>query len=226
VPSHFHRSDLVWGALAGLGGALGIATLYAALAVGRMGVVSPITAVIGASVPVAVGLSLGERPGALALAGVALAFAAVVLVSADPRTLRLSLDEPGLLLAIGSGLGIGLSYVALSRSAPDAGVAVLAPARIVSVVLLIGWARGRGESFRVPRASLAVICGAGALDMGANILYILATRSGMLALVAVITSLYPASTVFLARIFLHERLSPIQWAGVACAAGGVVLIAL
>jgi drug/metabolite transporter (DMT)-like permease len=226
VPSRFHQSDLVWGALAGLGGAVGIAALYAALAVGRMGVISPLTAVIGASVPVAVGLALGERPSAAALAGIALAFVAVVLVSADPRTLRLSFEEPGLMLAVVSGLGIGLSLVALSRSSSDSGIAALAPARVVSVALLLLWARGRRESLRVPRGALAVILGAGALDMLANVFYVVATRSGLLAVVAVITSLYPASTVFLARIFLRERLAVLQWAGVACAIAGVVLIAL
>ena len=71
-----------------------------------------------------------------------------------------------------------------------------------------------------------MILGAGALDMAANVLYVVATRSGLLAVVAVITSLYPATTVLLARVFLHERLAPLQWAGAACAVAGVVLIAL
>ncbi len=226
VPSRFERADLGWGALAGIGSAVGIAALYAALAIGRMGIVSPITAVVGASVPVAVGLAAGERPALAALIGIVLAFVAVVLVSADPRTLRLSLDEPGLALALISGLGIGVIYVALSRSSPGSGVAVLAPARVVSVALLVLWARSRRESFRVAPAALGVILGAGALDMSANVLYLIATRFGLLSLVAVITSLYPATTVFLARIFLHERLALLQWAGVACAITGVVLIAL
>lgn len=226
VPSRFHQADLAWGALAGVGGAVGIAALYAALAVGRMGVISPLTGVIGASVPVAVGLALGERPSLFELSGIALAFVAVVLVSADPQTLRLSFEEPGLLLAVVSGLGMGLSLVALSRSTPDSGLAVLAPSRAVSVVLLLLWVRGRHEPLRVPRGALAVILGGGALDMLANVLYVVATRSGLLAVVAVVTSLYPASTVFLARIFLRERLAALQWAGVACAVAGVVLIAL
>jgi drug/metabolite transporter (DMT)-like permease len=225
VPSHFHGSDLIWGALAGVGGAVGIAALYAALAIGRMGVVSPLTAVIGASVPVALGLALGERPPLAAMAGIGLAFVAVALVSADPQTLRLSFEEPGLVLAVVSGFGIGFMLVALSRSSPDSGVAALAPARVVSVLLLLLWARGRHESLRVPREALAVILCAGALDMGANVLYIVATHHGMLAVVAVITSLYPAATVFLARVFLRERLAALQWAGVACAVTGVVLIA-
>jgi len=225
VPSRLAPPDVAWGVLAGAGGAVGIGALYAALAVGRMGVVSPITAVVGSSFPVAVGLALGERPAPAALAGVALAFIAVVLVSADARTLRLSLREPGLALALLGGLGIGLSLVALSRGSPGAGLALLAPARVTSVLLLLVWARLRRESLRTAPATLRLILPAGALDMAANILYVVATRSGMLALVAVITGLYPAATVFLARVFLHERLTTVQWAGVACATAGVILIA-
>jgi drug/metabolite transporter (DMT)-like permease len=226
VPSVFRASDLPWGILAGIGGAVGIGALYAALAIGRMGIVSPITAVVGASVPVAVGLALGERPSLLELAGVALAFVAVALVSANADTLRPSIHEPGLGLALISGLGIGISLTALSRGGHGVGLALLGPTRVVSVLLLLAWAFARRESLRPATGSLPTILGAGALDMGANVLYVLATQRGMLAIVAVITSLYPASTVFLARIFLREKLTSLQWIGVACAAGGVVMIAL
>ena len=133
VPSHFHRGDLVWGALAGVGrrdrhrSAVRRARDRAhghhlAADRGDRGVRS------------GNGRSRVRRTArAAALAGIALAFVAVVLVSADPQTLRLSFEEPGLVLAIVSGLGIGLMLVALSRSAPDCGIAVLAPARVVSV---------------------------------------------------------------------------------------------
>ena len=108
------------GVAAGIAGGVAIACLYAALAVGRMGIVSPITAVVGASVPVAVGLALGQRPPPLALAGIALAFLAVGLVSANAETRSISLREPGLLLALTSGAGIGLLYVFLSRAVTKA----------------------------------------------------------------------------------------------------------
>jgi len=224
-PGHFYAADMLWGVGAGLAGGIAIAALYAALAEGRMGVVSPITAVVGASVPVAVGLWIGERPAPIVLVGIALAFVAVALVSINGETRSISLREPGLALALVSGLGIGVLYVFLSRSHPDSGLAILVPTRITSIVLLVAYALVRRESLRPASGSLPMILVAGAFDMSANVLYVIAARQGFLATVAVLTSLYPASTVLLARIVLHERLERLQWCGVACAACGVALIA-
>ena len=190
-----------------------------------MGVISPITAVIGATIPVAIGIALGERPAPLELAGVACAFVAVAFVSANAETKRLSLSEPGLVLALVSGTGIGMLFVMLALGHRDAGLARVAVARVTSIVLLVAYAAVRRESLRPAPGSLAVIFIAGALDMAANVLYVLSTRYGMLAVVAVLTSLYPGSTVFLARIFLRETLSRMQWIGVGFAAAGVALIA-
>jgi drug/metabolite transporter (DMT)-like permease len=225
VPGTFHWADVPFGIAAGVAAAAGIAFLYAALARGRMGIVSPITAVVGAAIPVLVGLAMGERPGTLAMAGVAAALLAVVLVSADAGTGRLQLRDPAVLLALASGAGIGALYVFLSKSSPDAGLWILVPTRITSMIVLGLYTLASRERPVLTAAGLAVIALAGALDMAANVLYVLATREGMLALVAVVTSLYPASTVFLARLFLDERLSRVQWLGVAFAAAGVVLIA-
>jgi len=225
LPGRFYAGDVVWGVLAGVGGGVGIAALYAGLAVGRMGVVSPISAVIGASVPVLAGFAQGERPGAPALTGVVCAFVAVALVSANAETMRLSWREPGLAPAILSGIGIGVLYVGLAHGHADAGLARIAAARVASLLLLVSYALARRESLRRAPGAVAVILLAGALDMSANVLYVLATGRGLLAIVAVLTSLYPASTVFLAWAVLKERLTGSQWAGVALAACGVVLIA-
>ncbi len=225
-PGPFYASDVVWGILGGVGGSVGIVALYAALAVGRMGVVSPITAVVSASVPVIVGFAAGDRPPVLGIVGVAFAFVAVALVSANAETRGISLTEPGLILALLSGAGIGLLYVMLARGHADAGFTLLAIVRATSVMLLIGYALLRRESLRPAPGSLRLILLAGALDMSANVLYVASTRHGLLAIVAVLTSLYPASTVFLARIILRETLTPIQWVGVAFAATGVALIAV
>ena len=221
----FYIDDALIGAGAGIAGGVAIAALYAALAVGRMGVISPITAVIGASVPVVYGFALGERAAPAALAGVALAFVAVALVSANLETRSLSSREPGVLLAILSGLAIGALYVLLSRGHHDGVLGRLAIARVVSVIVLCTYALVRRESLRPAPQALPLVLAAGALDMSANVLYVFATNSGMLAIVAVLTSLYPASTVFLARAFLGERLTAWQWLGVGLAACGVVLIA-
>jgi uncharacterized membrane protein len=224
IPGRFYASDIGFGIGAGIAGAVGIGALYAALAVGRMGVVSPITAVVGASVPVVVGFALGQRPPALAVAGILLAFVAVALVSANAETRRISMREPGLALALLSGSGIGILYVCLSRGHADGGFALLAITRVTSLAIMILYTLVRRESLRPAPGGLTTILVAGALDMGANVLYVLAARHGLLAIVAVLTSLYPASTVFLARIVLHERLQSLQWFGVGCAGCGVALI--
>ncbi len=225
VPAHVRASDVEWGLLAGLFGAIGIGALYAALAIGRMGLVSPVTAVVGAAVPVAWGLFFGERPGWAALTGIALAFVAVALVSTDAQTLRISRREPGLGLALVSGLAIGLLYLVLARAHADSGLTVLAASRAGSIPLLTAYALAMRESLRPSRDLWPALAAAGALDMAANVLYVLSARMGSLAVAAVLTSLYPAATVFLARIILGERLSRIQWLGVGCAVAGVVFIA-
>ena len=226
LPGRFYWSDVGFGVAAGIGGAVGIAALYAALAAGRMGIVSPITAVVGASVPVVVGLALHERPSWPALAGVILAFVAVALVSADAESKRISLREPGVALALLSGVAIGVLYVFLSRAHHDAGVVLLATTRVTSLAILTTFALVRREKLRPAPGGLPTILLAGGLDMLANVLYFFAARYGLLSLVAVLTSLYPASTIFLARVVLGERLLPTQWAGVALATVGVMLIAL
>jgi drug/metabolite transporter (DMT)-like permease len=225
VPSHFYQTDVLVGLGAGVCGALGIAALYAALAIGRMGVVSPITAVVGASVPVVWGFATGERPAAAAVAGVVLAFLAVGLVSTNEETRRISLREPGLGLALASGAGIGFLYVLLAHAHHDSGLSVLATSRLTSIPLLLAYALIRRERLRPP-TNLLLSVAVAVLDMAANLLYVLAARVGLLAIVAVLTSLYPASTVFLARIVLGEKLNRVQWLGVGCAFCGVLLIAL
>ena len=225
-PGHFYASDIAWGMAAGVAGSVAIVALYAALAVGQMGVVSPITAVIGASVPVVAGILLGERPATLAILGLAFAFVAVVLVSANAQTKRISLAQPGFVLAIVSGTAIGALFILLGFGHGDAGLARLAITRVTSISVLTGYALARRESLRPANGSLRVIFAAGALDMAANVLFVASTRYGLLAIVAVLTSLYPASTVVLARFVLHERLSRSQWFGIGLAACGVACIAL
>ncbi len=222
---HVDVRDAGIGAAAGVAGAIAIVALYAALAIGRMGVVSPVTAVIGASVPVVVGFGLGERVGAGGVAGVVLAFLAVALVSANLESRSFSLREPGIGLALVSGLAIGGLYVLLAGGRADAAFERLACARGTSFAVLLIYAFVRGENLRPVSNAMRFVVAAGVLDMSANILYVLAASSGMLAIVALITSLYPASTVFLARYVLDERLSRSQWFGVGLATCAIVLIA-
>ncbi len=226
APTPITLDDWRIGACAGVAGAGAIVALYAALAVGRMGVVSPVNAVVGASVPVVFAIGFGERPSAFAYAGVLCALVAVVLVSLDAKSGRLSLREPGVFLAVLSGIAIGVLYVTLGGAHGGAGFGRLVVTRVVSLAVLGVYLAVRREPIRPAPASMRFIAPAGVLDMGANVLFVAAAHGGLLSLVSVVTSLYPVSTVLLARFFLKESLSAVQWTGVACAIGGVVLVAL
>jgi uncharacterized membrane protein len=220
-------SDWIWGGVAGLSGGIGVALLYRALAVGVMAVVAPTTAVCAVLVPVLIAIALGERPHARASAGIALAIAAIVLVSQSAATSGSEATRPsrtGLDLALASGVAIGLFFLALARTNAAAGLWPLLAARVVSVSLFGAMAALSGVRIGMPPPVLATALGGGAVDMVANLLYLLASRAGPLTLVVTLTSLYPASTVLLARVVVGERLAPRQWAGVMCALVAIVTI--
>jgi drug/metabolite transporter (DMT)-like permease len=176
------------------------------------------------TVPVVVGLALGERPTALAAIGILAAITAVVLISQTGAIEAGKRPTTGLAVAIASGIAIGFFLVCLERSGDAAGLWPLIVARIASVSCFALAAVKLRERLRPRQGSLAIVLGGGALDMIANALYLVAVRHGPLSIVATLASLYPASTILLARIVLRERLRLLQQAGVACAAVAVVLI--
>jgi drug/metabolite transporter (DMT)-like permease len=239
------RSDLGFGAVAGVTGSVGVALLYLALAIGPMSVVAPVTAVCAAVVPLGIGLVLGERPHPWAALGVLLALIAVALLSqseAPPRAAepvgggsasleqRLLARPPagrpgrGVRVAVASGVGVGLFFAALAQTTAGAVLWPLAISRAVSIALFLSLALATGRPAGVPHAALLPALGCGALDMVANAFYLAAVRQGQLGLVATLASLYPASTVVLARIVLGERLGMWQQVGVGGAVAAIVLI--
>jgi drug/metabolite transporter (DMT)-like permease len=216
-------ADLAWGAAAGLAGGIGLGLLYRALAIGTMSVVAPTTAVCGVSIPVVAGILLGERPSPLTAAGMALALVAIVLVSQEKRAAGQG-SSRGLGLALFSGVAIGIFYLVLAETSPNAGLWPLLSSRVTSVSLFtIGAIAGR-HTWRMPPRVTGLVVACGVLDMIANALYLVASRSGPLSVVVTLTSLYPASTVILARVVLRERLSAWQVTGVFCALAAVILI--
>ena len=219
-------SDYLWGALAGLGGGIGIALLYHALSIGRMGVVSPITAVIGSGIPVVVSAIRGDHLAWTQWLGICVAFVAIVLISssAEPSGER-EISTAGVKEALFAGLAFGAFLLFLANTHREAGIHNLVAARISSISVLILIAGATRTSLVPARTALPLIIFTGAIDMTANALYVLATLNGALSIAAVLTSLYPASTVFLARVTLGERLSLVQRFGVAFALLGVGLIA-
>lgn len=227
--AHLTRHDVLFGALAGVTGSTGVALLYLALAIGPMSVVAPVTAVCAAIVPLLIGLAIGERPHPLAGLGVLLALASVGLLGqsdspAEGETRRPAGLGRGVRVALASGVAIGGFFAALAQTSAAAVMWPLAISRTVSVTVFLTIALAGGRPAGVPRAALAPALACGALDMVANALYMTAARQGQLGLVATLASLYPASTVLLARIVLGERLGRWQQVGVVAAVAAIVLI--
>lgn len=215
----------IWGAAAGIIGAGTLAIFYAALASGAMSLVAPLSA-CGAVVPVTVALATGARPGPLAFAGMALALGGVVLIARREEG-ALKLTRKVLGLSAAAALGIGLMLALLQQGADAAGTSglgVVAAARAASVTVTIGALMFTRTVPRAAAGDLAPVAAIGIADTGANALFAVASEAGSDALVAVLGSLYPVTTVLLARGLLAERLSPRQAAGVALALGGAALI--
>ncbi|MEV1171334.1 DMT family transporter [Nonomuraea sp. NPDC049784] len=225
LPGTASTPALSWGLAAGLSGAAGLVLFYRALATGVMSVVAPTTAVTSAALPVMFGLATGERPAFWALVGVALALGAVLLVSQDKSAER-SGSVTSVLVALAAGAGFGGFFILLAMAPHEAGLWPLVGARLSSVTVVAMLALATRRTLKPGPGSLHIIVAAGVLDMAANVLYLLAQQDGLLSLVAVLVSLYPASTLLLARQVLGERLRAIQVAGVACALGAVALIAV
>lgn len=213
-----------WGMLAGLAGGVALMCFYAALAAGTMGIVAPISA-LGLVVPVLAGLLAGERPSLVQMIGIGVAVAGVILAS-GPELSGGASPRP-LLLAAAAGFGFGLTLLFLAQSADT--LPTLAMMRVASVGLLCAvllvLRRTTGARIRPTARELPALAFVGVADLGANGLYALAAETGLLSVVAVLASLYPAVTVVLAWRFGHERLARIQVAGVGAALAGVILLA-
>jgi drug/metabolite transporter (DMT)-like permease len=224
--ARFDAGAVAWGAVSGLASAAAFALLYRTLALGPMSVLSPVTALVSAALPVSVGLAAGERVGPLAVGGMTLALLAVVVVSGGVGTRGLRPSRTALALAFGAGAAIALQLICLDQAPDDSGVAPLIVGRVVSSAVVIGAALAWHGRLGDTRPSLPASAAAGALDSLANFAFLLAVRDGDLAVVAVITALYPAGTVLLARALLGERIAPSQLAGLGLAAVAVSLLAL
>lgn len=213
--------DALWGASAGLLGTLGLTAFYRSLAIGRMGINAPITAVLAASLPVIFSVFTQGLPGPWQLSGFVLALLSVALVS---RPERASGRPEGLGLALLAGLGFGSFFILISRVSAHAVFWPLASARIVSLLFMIVFVRIRGEQMLPKKSIFPLILLAGSLDVAGNVFFILAVHAGRLDVASILSSLYPAVTVLLAAIILRERVSRIQAIGIALALCAILLI--
>ena len=204
--------QLWWAALAGANGAFGLLALYSALASGRMGIAAPISGLVGAVVPVLAGMRLHGPPGALRLAGFALALVGVWLLTAAGDSAERARPRE-LVLPFLAGVSFGLFLVFIHRAGGSAIFWPLTTARATSMAVLaaIGVVTG---TLRLPgRSAIGLTCLAGLLDTGGNAFFVLAAQAGRLDVAGVLSSLYPASTVALACLLLRERLTRRQGIG-------------
>ena len=228
APTEHDAASTAWAVCTGLLGLLALLAFYRALAIGTMSIVAPISAT-GVAIPVLVGLASGERPGALQVAGIALACAGVVLAareapSDDDAARRASRASIG--LALVAAVGFGTFFAGIDRAEETGDVAwVLLAARTADVAALVAAALVVRPPIPRARVTLTAIAAVGVFDLLANLLFVLAAGRGLLSVVGVLGSLYPAVTVILARFVLHERLSRTQNAGVLITLVGVVALA-
>jgi drug/metabolite transporter (DMT)-like permease len=212
---------LLPGALSGAVGVIAVLAFYRALALGTMSVVAPLAA-SSTIIPVVVGVLGGDRPGALQCAGIAIALIGVLLASTAPREGRAPDARAALRLALVSAVGIGFALVFLGKGADHDALTTVTAARAVTVPVLGVVALATGA--RAPLAALPKLAGIGLLDTAANTAFAVATTTGLLSLVAILGGLFPVVTVAAAYLILHERLQPLQRAGVLLALAGIPLI--
>lgn len=217
-------SDLAIGALGGVFGLLGIVLLYRGLASGAMVVVSPVTAVTAAVVPLVAGLLLDGALSRLALLGTGFAVVAIALISAAPGGGGGVVTPRLIALALTAGAMFGLFFTLLGQLHPDSGMWGMVAVRASSLPLGLLVARATRISLRLSRPALRWAAVAGPLDVLANSLFVLAVMRGHLSVVAVLASLYPASTVLLALAVDRERIRAVQVAGLGLAAAALALV--
>jgi drug/metabolite transporter (DMT)-like permease len=233
IGASFSGGVWLWGTIAGLSSAIGLSALYAALAIGPISILSPLSAVVSAVVPMLVGFLIGERfspLGFVALGGILLAVFLVGFVPGDDVRLP---TIRALVLSIIAGAGIGVVLIAIDQAPSDSGLGPVIIVRAVAAVslalfLALSMLRRNTDAPKpAPAKRFWLAVGlAGIFDGLANILFLLASREGSLTVVAVLTALYPLGTIILARIFMHERLAKSQMAGILLALGGSALLAI
>lgn len=220
-----HVDELAWGALSGIGTAVGTFALYRGLATGRMSVVAPVSAVLAAALPALVGFATGDRLSWLSWVGIVLVLPAIALVARHGDTAATT-KRSGAVEGVVAGAGFALLFIGLDQAGTAAGSWPLATGQAVGALLLAA----ASVRTRPRRASWSRAwwpgTASGILSGAANLLFVASTGAGQLAVVAVTTSLYPAITIVLARTVLHERWSRTQAAGLVIAAAGVTAITL
>jgi drug/metabolite transporter (DMT)-like permease len=225
---------VAWGLVSGLAGGAGSLVLYRGLARGQMSVVGPVSALGAAVVPVVAGIAMGERPSLLAVAGVLVALPSIVLVAASGSARGKlggglfggGLFDGGLFDGLAAGVAFGVLFIGLAQAGRNAGMWPVACEQTGALLLTLAVAVKSRKSLRIPVRAAGLPLLAGAAGMAATLAYFYATHYSMLAVAAVLVSLYPGVTVLFARTLLHERFTPAQRAGLGLATLAIIAIAL
>jgi uncharacterized membrane protein len=241
IPGPASAAGLVWGACAGVAGALGLMLFYAGLAAGPMSVVSPVSALVATVLPVGAALAVGERPGLRVYMGSVACIAATLLVSRGgtgskdgaengagrARAALLGGAARGVCYGIAAGVAFGVFFLFIRNGGQAGGLWPIAVARLAGTLIVLAVAvaaRVGPVTWHSGGGLFLAAVGAGAGDVGANVCYVLATRAGLFGLAVVLTSLYPGVTVLLARLVLGERVGWARGAGLALAIAGILLV--
>jgi drug/metabolite transporter (DMT)-like permease len=216
---------VVWGVVAAVGGTIGLLVYLRALAVGPMGVVAPLSAVVGAGLPLLVGLLTGERLGVVSIVAIVVALVAIVMATAGSTAGTGARTGP--LLALAAGAGFALFFVGIDASPAGSGLWSLLTGRATSVpVLFLAVLATRSRQRAAGPFPLRLALLSGVFDTVANVFFLLSTRTGELGVSAVVVSLYPVVVAVLAAIFLRERLTGLQLGSAGLAVGASVLLAV
>lgn len=239
VTNVWSTEAVLYGILAGVNSAVAIGLLYACLAIGPMSILSPVTAVMSALVPVTVGLLRGESLGTFGFVAIPVALIAVVLVGFVPEKDAVRPSLKALLMAVGAGSAIGLFFVILDAAPDDSGIIPVVGNRVVNALLMFtlffvmaALANRKRAGASAParhsawRRGIYFAMVGGTLDVIANMAIITGVRTGDLSVIAVLTALYPAGTVLLAAIVLRERIAPVQYVGIALGIAASILLVL
>lgn len=220
-----HPSALEWGAISGVGSAIGTLALYYGLAASPMSAVVAVGGVVTAVVPVVVGVILGNRIGVGAWIGIGIAIPAIALVSYQPGGEGQGGIRAGAAYGALAGLGFALLFIALDRAGTYAGAWPILPGQLVSLVIVAPVAYRDVRASGLPSSGVVpLIVVAAVISAAANLLFLAATGHGVLAIVAVLTALYPGVTLILARVVLSERWTRLQAGGLVIAAAAIVLV--
>lgn len=246
IPGVWSSEAVILGAITGITGAFSVVLLYSCLAIGPMSILSPLTAVISAMVPVLYAVLRGERLSTLGCVAIVVALVAVVLVGFVPEVGAIRPSLRALAMAVGSGVLIGVFLILIDLTPRDSGLVPLVVSRFVNAIVLFGaigigallvrMPRGRQRLALKPsppglpagswKVGFLLAVAAGVSDAFANSLMLFGIRLGELTIQSVLTALYPAGTIILAAIVLRERITPVQVVGLLLALAAAAMLAI